>query len=60
MNTYPYIGKTKLGSTVLFYSSNTGRTIYHEGDIPAGRVDDGWYEYDFKNITREYLEGKCV
>lgn len=52
---YPYIGKTELGSIVLFHKESTGRVIKHVESIPVGRVDDDWCEFDFKNITSKYL-----
>lgn len=56
MKSYPYIGKTNLGSVVLFHGESAGRVIKHIGNIPNDRVYADWDEDLFTNITREYLQ----
>lgn len=57
--TYPYIGKTQAGSIVIFHKESTGRIIKHVGSLPRGRVDNDWEEFQFTNITAEYLANTC-
>lgn len=56
---YPYIGKGEdSGNVVLFSHENYGRCIH--GVTCSTGMSGQWSEFSFTNITREYLEGKCV
>ena len=60
---HPYIGKHGYcGSIVLFTDWLTGYLLYNNGtsDKEVLEYHDGWAEEDFTNITKEYLENKCV
>jgi hypothetical protein len=62
MNAYPYIGKAESGLVVVFTSEESG-TVLSSGSTShkIGRYSDRWAEDScFTNITREYLDGKCV
>lgn len=60
---YPYIGKSKLESVVLFFSKGTGffleSGVDEEGNKKThpdlNKTSGCWIEDNFKNITREYL-----
>lgn len=53
-NKYPYIGKCKKGTIVLFYGDSVGVAIKHNA-MPLGMVYENWYECKFENITHHYL-----
>lgn len=59
---YPYIGKgVNSGSVVVLYSEGFGVTIDSKTwATDSGSVENTLNEIFFKNITREYLDGKYV
>ena len=52
---YPFIGKGKYGSIVLFNDRFSGFAIIHANRVLEGHWSEYWNESTFINITHEYL-----